>query len=174
MRPSPNPDLNLRQIQRSSLSSRRRTTWGACAMSRILGILVAIVGLFVAQSIYDFYLSRNYTEVEAILIAYEEDCSFAKDGAQGPYFDCGWPPKITQAGDSSDNKIERHATLIGERVPRSPHANLGGAAGEILGRPDAQNLRQERRPRKSPARERCFDRREPSGERLWKMGGCRE
>jgi hypothetical protein len=55
-------------------------------MGRIIGVLAVIVGLFIAQSVYDFYLSWNYTEVEAILIAYEEDCYFEKDRSLA-YFD---------------------------------------------------------------------------------------
>jgi hypothetical protein len=87
-------------------------------MWRIIGIVVAVVGLFIAQSIYDFYLSRNYTEVEAILVAYQEDCFFEKDRGHGPYFDCGSPPKVTQASAASDAKIEKHAQLTYRyRVP---------------------------------------------------------
>jgi hypothetical protein len=88
-------------------------------MWRIVGILVAVVGLFIALSGYDFYLSRNYTEIEATLIAYEEDCLFEKDGAHGPYFDCGSAAKkMTEASGSSDSKIERHAKLTYQyRVP---------------------------------------------------------
>ena len=87
-------------------------------MGRIAGILFVVVGLFIAQTIYDFYLSRNYTELEATLIAYEEDCYFGKDGAQGPYFDCGLASKMTGAGGTSNGKIERHAKLTYQyRVP---------------------------------------------------------
>jgi hypothetical protein len=87
-------------------------------MWRIVGVLAAIVGLFIAQSVYDFYLSRNYTEVEAILIAYEEDCYFEKDRGHDAYFDCGMAAKMTEASGTSDNKIERHAKLTYQyRVP---------------------------------------------------------
>jgi hypothetical protein len=87
-------------------------------MVRIIGILIAIVGLFIAQSVYDFYLSRNYTEVEAILIAYEEDCYLEKDRGHDAYFDCGMAAKMTKASGASDNKIERHAKLTYQyRVP---------------------------------------------------------
>src|SRR5215831_17922265 len=80
-------------------------------MWRILGILVAVVGLYIAQSIHDFYLSRNYTEVEATLIALEEDCFFHKDLGRGPFFGCGSASKTTDASGTSDNKIERGAKL---------------------------------------------------------------
>ena len=87
-------------------------------MWRILGILVAIVGLFIAQTIYDFHLSRNYTEIEATLVGYEEDCFFEKDRGHGPYFDCPAAVKITRPSDASDNTIQRHAKLIYQyRVP---------------------------------------------------------
>jgi len=87
-------------------------------MWRILGILVAIVGLFIAQTIYDFYLSRNYTEIEATLVGYEEDCFFEKDRGHGPYFDCPAAVKITRPSDASDNTIQRHAKLTYQyRVP---------------------------------------------------------
>jgi hypothetical protein len=86
-------------------------------MGRIIGVLAVIVGLFIAQSVYDFYLSWNYTEVEAILIAYEEDCYFEKDRSLA-YFDCGMAAKMTEASGTSDNKIERHAKLTYQyRVP---------------------------------------------------------
>src|SRR3974390_1554106 len=87
-------------------------------MWRIVGILIAIVGLFIAQSVYDFYLSRNYTELEATLIAYEEDCGFEKDGGGGPYFDCGVAAKMAEASGASNSKIDRHAKLTYQyRVP---------------------------------------------------------
>jgi hypothetical protein len=86
-------------------------------MGRIIGVVLAIVGLFIAQTIYDFYLSRNYTEIEAILVAYEEDCYFEKDRGKDAYFSCGQAPKVTDA-NASDNKIERHAKLTYRyRVP---------------------------------------------------------
>jgi hypothetical protein len=81
-------------------------------MWRIVGILVAIVGLFIAQSVYDFYLSRNYTELEAVLVAYEENCFFEKDRFHGPYFDCGSSaPKVIPASSASESTIQRHANL---------------------------------------------------------------
>jgi hypothetical protein len=87
-------------------------------MWRITGILVAVVGLFIAQSVYDFYLSRNYTELDATLIAYEEDCFLEKDRGHGPYFDCGMASKMTEAGGTSNSKIGRHANLTYQyRVP---------------------------------------------------------
>jgi hypothetical protein len=87
-------------------------------MWRIIGVAVAIVGLFIAQTIYDFYLSRNYTEIEAILIAYEEDCYFEKDRGHEAYFDCGHASKMTDASGASNSKIERRAKLTYQyRVP---------------------------------------------------------
>ena len=77
-------------------------------MWRIIGIGVAIVGLFIAQTIYDFYLSRNYTEVDATLISYEEDCYFEKDRDRSVYFDCRSVPAV-KSDDAG--KIERHAKL---------------------------------------------------------------
>jgi hypothetical protein len=80
-------------------------------MWRIAGIMIAVVGLFIAQSIHDFFLSRNYTELEAILIAYKEDCYFKKDLGHDAFFDCGRASKMTDASGPSDNRIERHARL---------------------------------------------------------------
>src|SRR5262249_4692939 len=80
-------------------------------MARILGILLVVVGLFIAQSVYDFYLSMNYTEIEATLIAYEEDCYFDKLGVPDAYFDCALASKMTEPSGSSDSNIERHAKL---------------------------------------------------------------
>jgi hypothetical protein len=87
-------------------------------MWRIIGILVAVIGLFIAQSVYDFYLSMNYTELEATLISYQEDCFLEKDRGHGPYFDCGQAPRMTEASSGSDDKIGRHANLTYQyRVP---------------------------------------------------------
>ena len=80
-------------------------------MARIIGILLVVVGLFIAQSGYDFYLSMNYTEIEAILVAYEEDCYFDKLGTPDAYFDCGLASKMTETSGTSDSKIERRAKL---------------------------------------------------------------
>jgi len=80
-------------------------------MGRIFGVLAVIVGLFIAQSVYDFYLSMNYTEIEAILIAYEEDCYFEKDRGRDAYFDCSLASKMTETSDTSNSNIERHAKL---------------------------------------------------------------
>jgi hypothetical protein len=98
-------------------------------MWRIIGIVVAIVGLFIAQSVYDVYLSWNYTELEATLIGYAEDCFFEKDRGHGPYFDCGQAPTMTVASGTSDNKIEKHAKLLYQyRVP--PESQLRQAHTE--------------------------------------------
>jgi hypothetical protein len=87
-------------------------------MGRIIGIVAVVIGLFIAQTIYDFYLSRNYTEVEAILVVYEEDCYFEKDRGHEPYFECGQASKMTEASSTSNSKIERHAKLTYQyRVP---------------------------------------------------------
>jgi len=43
-------------------------------MSRIIGIVVVIVVLFIAQQIHNFNISRNYFEVEATLVQIAEDC----------------------------------------------------------------------------------------------------
>jgi hypothetical protein len=80
-------------------------------MWRLVGILVAVVGLYIAQSIHDFYLARDYTELEATLTAYDEDCYFKKDLGHGPYFNCGSAAKMTDASGTSDSKIERRAKL---------------------------------------------------------------
>ena len=87
-------------------------------MVRIIGVLVVTVGLFMAQTIYDFYLSRNYTEIEATLVAYEENCYFEKDRHQDAYFDCRMASAMTEKSGASDSKIERHAKLTYQyRVP---------------------------------------------------------
>jgi hypothetical protein len=87
-------------------------------MARILAVLLVVVGLFIAQSVYDFYLSMNYTEIEATLIAYEEDCYFDKLGVPDAYFDCGLAAKMTETSGTSNSKLERHAKLTYQyRVP---------------------------------------------------------
>jgi len=87
-------------------------------MARIFGVLLVVVGLFIAQSIYDFYLSMNYTEIEATLVAYEEDCYVDKEGSRDAYFDCGTASKMTETSGASDSTIERHAKLTYQyRVP---------------------------------------------------------
>jgi hypothetical protein len=100
------------------LAALTKNDKGGRDMGRILGVVVVVVGLFIAQSGYDFYLSRYYTEVEATLIAYEEDCYVEKGAGNISYFDCRLAATMTDAGGASDSKIERHAKLTYQyRVP---------------------------------------------------------
>jgi hypothetical protein len=99
-------------------------------MWRMAGILLAVVGLFISQSIYNVYLSWTYTELEATLVGYQEDCFFEKDRGHGPYFDCGQAPPISTvapAGDPANYKIEKHAKLLYQyRVPAESQLRQAG------------------------------------------------
>src|SRR5262249_53088195 len=101
----------LRQAGNVRQAIRTRRTMG-----RILGVVFVVVVLFITQTGYDFYLSRNYTEIEATLVAYEEDCYVEKKQAKDVYFDCSMAAKM--AARDPDGKIERHAKLTYQyRVP---------------------------------------------------------